>query len=230
MSGENHTILRRKTDGGFSPEVALAYMETFAKRLDESEVLFSDNLRRIESRMDHLVGLIRDVAALQSQYQSQGDSITEIRASIRDQSDRMEAAMGRLHDRMTELTNTFSSTIDDETKKILEHIDANEVKHNKLDARFQKWLNRGIGGWVAMALVVAGLQYFGIRWLENLDAERSAINARIQEVQVRLLELEYRTQRGRRNGGDPWPPTNDSVPQLNAPNGVTPPMPAKPYN
>lgn len=47
-----------------SSDLTLAYVRTMSSRMDRIEVDFVDHIRKIETRLDQIVDLVRDVAAL----------------------------------------------------------------------------------------------------------------------------------------------------------------------
>ena len=103
---------------------------------------------------------------------------------------------GRLIQRLDDLTASLNSSIDTETSKIAERLGDHEKNHKDLDRRFQMWLNRGLGGWLAFALVIGALQFIGIRWLNAVDAERTALVEKVQRLSSRVADLENRVLQG----------------------------------
>ena len=174
-------------------DVTLAYVTTMSSRMDRVEIEFVDQLRKIETRLDQIVDLVRDVAALKQQYTAQSEAIVELRGAVREQSTRVESSIARVHQRLDELTASVSSSIDTETAKIVERIAESEKNHKELDGKFQMWLNRGIGGWAVFILVVGILQFVGIRWLNTMDADRETLVAQVQKLSNRIADLENRS-------------------------------------
>ena len=174
-------------------DVTLAYVKTMSSRMDREEIEFVDQLRKIETRLDQIVDLVRDVAALKQQYTAQSEAIVELRGAVREQSTRVESSIARVHRRLDELTASVSSSIDTETAKIVERIADSEKNHKELDGKFQMWLNRGIGGWAVFVLVVGILQFAGIRWLNTMDADRETLVAQVQKLSNRIADLENRS-------------------------------------
>lgn len=174
-------------------DVTLAYVKTMSSRMDRVEIEFVDQLRKIETRLDQIVDLVRDVAALKQQYTAQSEAIVELRGAVREQSTRVESSIARVHQRLDELTASVSSSIDTETAKIVERIADSEKNHKELDGKFQMWLNRGIGGWAVFVLVVGILQFVGIRWLNTMDADRETLVAQVQKLSNRIADLENRS-------------------------------------
>ena len=174
-------------------DVTFAYVKTMSSRMDRVEIEFVDQLRKIETRLDQIVDLVRDVAALKQQYTAQSEAIVELRGAVREQSTRVESSIARVHRRLDELTASVSSSIDTETAKIVERIADSEKNHKELDGKFQMWLNRGIGGWAVFILVVGILQFVGIRWLNTMDADRETLVAQVQKLSNRIADLENRS-------------------------------------
>lgn len=174
-------------------DVTFAYVKTMSSRMDRVETEFVDHLRKIETRLDQIVDLVRDVAALKQQYTAQSEAIVELRGAVREQSTRVESSIARVHQRLDELTASVSSSIDTETAKIVERIAESEKNHKELDGKFQMWLNRGIGGWTVFVLVVGILQFVGIRWLNTMDADRETLVAQVQKLSNRIADLENRS-------------------------------------
>lgn len=174
-------------------DVTFAYVKTMSSRMDRVETEFVDQLRKIETRLDQIVDLVRDVAALKQQYTAQSEAIVELRGAVREQSTRVESSIARVHQRLDELTASVSSSIDTETAKIVERIADSEKNHKELDGKFQMWLNRGIGGWAVFVLVVGILQFVGIRWLNTMDADRETLIAQVQKLSNRIADLENRS-------------------------------------
>ena len=174
-------------------DVTFAYVKTMSSRMDRVETEFVDHLRKIETRLDQIVDLVRDVAALKQQYTAQSEAIVELRGAVREQSTRVESSIARVHQRLDELTASVSSSIDTETAKIVERIAESEKNHKELDGKFQMWLNRGIGGWTVFVLVVGILQFVGIRWLNTMDSDRETLVAQVQKLSNRIADLENRS-------------------------------------
>lgn len=174
-------------------DVTFAYVKTMSSRMDRVEIEFVDQLRKIETRLDQIVDLVRDVATLKQQYTAQSEAIVELRGAVREQSTRVESSIARVHQRLDELTASVSSSIDTETAKIVERIADSEKNHKELDGKFQMWLNRGIGGWAVFVLVVGILQFVGIRWLNTMDADRETLVAQVQKLSNRIADLENRS-------------------------------------
>ena len=176
-----------------SQEVTLAYVKTMSSRMDRVEIDFVDHIRKIEGRLDQIVDLVRDVAALKQQYAAQNEAIVELRGAVREQSQRVESSIARVHQRLDELTASVSASIDSETTKIVERIADSEKNHKELDSKFQMWLNRGLGGWAAFVLVVGAIQFIGVRWLSAMEADRNALVAQVQKLSNRVADLENRS-------------------------------------
>ena len=75
-----------------SQDVTLAYVKTMSSRMDRVEIDFVDHIRKIEGRLDQIVDLVRDVAALKQQYAAQSEAIVELRGAVREQSQRVESS------------------------------------------------------------------------------------------------------------------------------------------
>lgn len=173
-------------------DLTLAYVRTMSGRMDRIEVDFVDHIRKIETRLDQIVDLVRDVAALKQQYAAQSEALTELRGAVREQSIKMENSITRVHQRLDDLTASMNTSIDTETTKIVERLVDHEKNHKDLDRRFQMWLNRGLGGWMAFVLVIGALQFLGMRWLGTVDAERAALVEKVQKLTSRTSDLENR--------------------------------------
>ena len=176
-----------------SQEVTLAYVETMSSRMDRVEIDFVDHIRKIETRLDQIVDLVRDVAALKQQYAAQNEAIVELRGAVREQSQRVESSIARVHQRLDELTASVGTSIDTETTKIVERIADSEKNHKELNGKFQMWLNRGIGGWAAFTIVFGAIQFIGIRWLSTLESDRATMVAQVQKLTNRVNDLENRS-------------------------------------
>lgn len=176
-----------------SQDVTLAYVKTMSSRMDRVEIDFVDHIRKIEGRLDQIVDLVRDVAALKQQYAAQSEAIVELRGAVREQSQRVESSIARVHQRLDELTASVSASIDSETTKIVERIADSEKNHKELDSKFQMWLNRGLGGWAAFVLVVGAIQFIGVRWLSSMEADRAALVVQVQKLSNRVADLENRS-------------------------------------
>ena len=175
-----------------SSDLTLTYVRTMSGRMDRIEIDFVDHIRKIETRLDQIVDLVRDVAALKQQYAAQSEALAELRGAVREQSIKMENSIIRVHQRLDDLTASMNSSIDTETTKIVERLMDHEKNHKDLDRRFQMWLNRGLGGWMAFVLVIGALQFLGMRWLGTVDAERAALVEKVQKLTSRIFDLENR--------------------------------------
>ena len=175
-----------------SSDLTLTYVRTMSGRMDRIEIDFVDHIRKIETRLDQIVDLVRDVAALKQQYAAQSEALAELRGAVREQSIKMENSIIRVHQRLDDLTASMNGSIDTETTKIVERLMDHEKNHKDLDRRFQMWLNRGLGGWMAFVLVIGALQFLGMRWLGTVDAERAALVEKVQKLTSRISDLENR--------------------------------------
>ena len=175
-----------------SSDLTLTYVRTMSGRMDRIEIDFVDHIRKIETRLDQIVDLVRDVAALKQQYAAQSEALAELRGAVREQSIKMENSIIRVHQRLDDLTASMNSSIYTETTKIVERLMDHEKNHKDLDRRFQMWLNRGLGGWMAFVLVIGALQFLGMRWLGTVDAERAALVEKVQKLTSRIFDLENR--------------------------------------
>lgn len=174
-------------------EVTLAYVRTMSSRMDRVEIDFIDHMRKLETRMDELVELVRDVAALKQQYVTQGEALSELRGAVREQSQRVESSIARVHLRLDEITASVTASIDSETTKIRSRISDQEKAHTDLNQRFQMWLNRGLGSWAAFVVVIGVIQYIGIHWLNTMETERTQLIEKVQKLTTRVTDLENRT-------------------------------------
>ena len=175
-----------------SSDLTLTYVRTMSGRMDRIEIDFVDHIRKIETRLDQIVDLVRDVAALKQQYAAQSEALAELRGAVREQSIKMENSIIRVHQRLDDLTASMNSSIDTETTKIVERLMDHEKNHKDLNRRFQMWLNRGLGGWMAFVLVIGALQFLGMRWLGTVDEERAALVEKVQKLTSRISDLENR--------------------------------------
>lgn len=181
---------QQQSSGEKISDVALAYMRTTSSRLDKTEGEFVEHLQRVEGRLDQLIDFMRDIAVLQQQYTTQGEALGELRVAVREQSIRLENSVRQVHSRLDDLTTTMTVNIDSETSKIVEKLNEYEVKHKILDHKFHTWLNRGLGGLAAVAVVCAVFQFTGVRWLERLETERVYTAERVTKIQNRVTDLE----------------------------------------
>lgn len=178
--------------GSGQADVNAVFLRTMNTRMDRMETEFVDSLRKMDSRLEQVVNLMRDVASLQQQYIAQGETLTELRNSLKDQTVRFESSLTRVHQRLDEVTLTMNTTLDLETTKIVRKLGDYEREQKELSQKFHTWLNRGLGGWAMFTLIIAGLQVAGKTWLDNMDAERVATADKLTKVSSRMAELENR--------------------------------------
>ena len=95
-----------------SSDLTLTYVRTMSGRMDRIEIDFVDHIRKIETRLDQIVDLVRDVAALKQQYAAQSEALAELRGAVREQSIKMENSITRVHQRLDDLTASMNSSID----------------------------------------------------------------------------------------------------------------------
>lgn len=175
-----------------SSDVALVYMKTMSSRMDRAETEFVDHIHKVDLRLDQVTEVVRDVSVLQQQNTAQSESIAELRLANREQTQRLEGTVGRIHVRIDELDSSVTAAMEAETAKVMEKIGEVSRERKDLDKRFQMWLNRGIGGWVVAVIVVGLMQYVGMKWLDNLQQERDAAAERVQKLTNRVIDLENR--------------------------------------
>lgn len=175
-----------------SAELAIAYSKTASDRMDRMEIDFVGHMRKVESKLDQLVDLVRDVAALKQQYAEQSNAVRELRTLIRDQSAMAEDSTAKLSKKVEELVGTLKDSIDAESVNLADRISRSEKNHAILDEKFHKWLNRGIGGWIAFVAVIALLQYTGMKWIDGLERHREAMVENDKKLVSQIEALEAR--------------------------------------
>lgn len=105
-------------------------INTLNSRIEKSESDFIMHLRKVEDRLDQIVDLTKTVAVLQQNSTTQTDNITEMRTHLKENSQRIDASIGRLHNRLDEI-------IAGQRDKLELHTKESEIKLKNIEDKFQ---------------------------------------------------------------------------------------------
>ena len=165
-------------------------LKSVNERLNRVETDFSNNFRKLDSRMEEFLVLGREIALLREQSRTQGNSIEDIRAAMNDHSDKIEQSLTRMQNRVMEITESTRKNISSELSKISLRVSETADKHSKLESKFYTWFNRGLGGWFAILFIAGILQFIGVRWIEDIDIERKNTEDQLKNLVIRVERLE----------------------------------------
>ncbi len=161
-------------------------LNLLSDRIEKTESDFISHLKKVEDRLDQIVDLTKSVAVLGQQASQQSDQIVELRTSQREHFQKFDGSVTRIHTRIEEiqahsrdkielanketeiLVKELKSTTDSSIKEIT------KVAGNT-DRELKQWLNRGIGAWVAFALIVGIVNTTLWRWVDSIERERTQI-------------------------------------------------------
>ena len=93
-------------------------INTLNSRIEKSESDFVTHLQKVEDRLDQIVDLTKTVAVLQQNSSSQGDHITEIRTQFRENSQKLDTSISRIHSRLDEIVSNQRDKLELYAKEI----------------------------------------------------------------------------------------------------------------
>lgn len=169
-------------------------MESLTRRLEKTESDFVGHLQKVEDRLDQLVDLTKTVAVLQQQNAQHNDALGELRAAMRETTDKFQISMTRLHTRIDEIQNHQRDKLELHSKETALAIKTNEISIGNVDKELKTWLNRGVGAWVIFAVVIGAAQTIGFRWLDAVERDKAQMVQTMDIVSKNQALMEQRLQ------------------------------------
>ena len=175
-------------------KITMAYIESIANRFASVEKSLSDDVQRLEDRLGQVVELMTSVSALQSQVHNHQKILTELRQLVKTSLDEINTLVGTTDQKYAAQVAVLgrkvveaASVHDDKYARIEERLDASEHRQ-------RTWLNRGVGAWVVMSVLVGLVEYGGVQWLQDAEEEKVATHAAVAKAVDRISDLEFRLQ------------------------------------
>lgn len=172
----------------------MAYIESIANRFASVEKSLSDDVQRLEDRLGQVVELMTSVSALQSQVHNHQKLLTELRQLVKTNLDEINTLVSTTDQKYATQVTILGRKVTDATgihdekyARIEERLDASEHRQ-------RTWLNRGIGAWVVMSVLVGMVEYGGVRWLQDAEEDKAATHAAVAKAVDRISDLEFRLQ------------------------------------
>ena len=155
-------------------------------KIDSLEARVDSHISKIEQRLDQLVHLMQAVATLQEKESRNADSVIDMKKSVKESMDKFDKSVERIHTRLDK--------IDDDSEKdmgaMFEKNRSLEKSIAIVDEKVAKWMNRGIGIWIGISVLVVVLQTIGGFVLSSFKDEYITTKTQIVEMVKRQNELE----------------------------------------
>ncbi len=176
-----------------------------SERIQKTESDFVSHLKKVEDRLDQIVDLTKTVAVLQSQTTQQGDSIVDMRASQREHFQKVDGSVARIHTRIEDAqthTRDKLELVVKETEMAIKEVSNNSERSIKeisvlasnTDKELKQWLNRGMGAWVLILLVVGSVNTVLWRWVDGIDKDRTQIVQVLEQNKRDHITVDSRLQ------------------------------------
>lgn len=104
-------------------------INTLNSRIERTERDFVGHLQKVEDRLDQIVDLTKTVAALQQTSANQNDQILEIRSQLRENAQKIDNSISRIHTRLDEITSHQRDKLELYAKEIELKLTNVEEKH-----------------------------------------------------------------------------------------------------
>lgn len=155
-------------------------INTISYRIEKTEADFLGHLQKVETKLEQIAELTKTVSLLQQQTNQQSEQLVEVRTQLRDQSQKTESSISKVYSRIDDIANNTRDKIELSAKEAEMQLKLIDNKANNTEKDLKQWLNRGIGAWVILGLVGAGVQTGFYRWIDSIEQRRTAIETTVQ--------------------------------------------------
>ena len=160
------------------------------KRIEKTESDFLGHLQKVEDRLDQIVELTKTVAVLQTQTTQQTDQITEIRAQLRENGQKFETSVSRIHTRLDEITNHGRDRLELHSKDVELSLKSVKEISDRTERDLRQWLNRGLGAWFILVLVFGSVQAMTTRWIDSVDKDKVVIQQTVDKMKTEHIQYD----------------------------------------
>jgi uncharacterized phage infection (PIP) family protein YhgE len=157
-------------------------INTISYRIEKTESDFLGHLQKVETKLEQIAELTRTVALLQQQTNQQTDQISEIRNQLRDQIQKHDHSVSRLHNRLDEMNTNIRDRFDINAKEDAFRVKAVEAKADNTEKELKQWLNRGAGAVAILTLLLGIVQTGFYRWIDNVDKQKTVLETTVQTL------------------------------------------------
>jgi hypothetical protein len=157
-------------------------INTISYRIEKTESDFLGHLQKVETKLEQIAELTRTVALLQQQTNQQTDQISEIRNQLRDQIQKHDLSVSRLHSRLDEMNTNIRDRFDINAKEDAFRVKAVEAKADNTEKELKQWLNRGAGAVAILTLLLGIVQTGFYRWIDNVDKQKTVLETTVQTL------------------------------------------------
>lgn len=187
-NNSNNLISRPRSARGTSVEVTVLTdaINNLNNRIEKTETDFIGHLQKVEERLDQIVDLTKTVAVLQSQASQQTDHIIEVRTQLRENAQKTDNSITRIHTRMDELASHQRDKSELLQKEVDIRIENVKQTVDITDKEFKQWLNRGVGAWAIFIILISIGQAAFYRWVEGIDQEKAAIVKSVSQASIAI--------------------------------------------
>lgn len=182
-----------------------AMSDSFLGRIVKTESDFVEHTRRVENQMAQLIDLTKHMAVMHAKNDGIHEDLSEIKATLRINQEKVETSITRLHKRIDEVSedsrdhsDTTKRHADIQVKVVSDKLEIQvKVVSDKLellDKAYSAFVNRIDGAkrfattlWILFAFIVSTFGFLGKNWIENIDREKQE-----QAVSIKRLEITHR--------------------------------------
>lgn len=158
-------------------------INTLGNRIERTETDFLAHLQKVESKLDQIVDLTKTVAVLQNQTSQQTDQITEVRAQLRESSQKFDNSISRIHTRLDEIVTHQRDKLELNTKEFDIKFESLKAKSDTTDKELKQWLNRGWGAWAILVAVIGIINLSVYKWVDGIERDKTNIVTVLDRLQ-----------------------------------------------
>jgi peptidoglycan hydrolase CwlO-like protein len=156
------------------------------RKIDSIESKLDSYVVKIEQKLDQIVHIMQAVASLQEKESRNADSIRELKTDMKETVEKFNQTVVRIHERLDKLDELF----DQERDHLAGKSALLDGKINQVDEKVSKWMNRGIGIWLAASLFIVILQSVGGLIIRNTMDDFHQLKAQNQTLEKRINETD----------------------------------------
>lgn len=169
------------------------------KKVESIESRLENHVVKIELKLDQIVDIMRQVAALQEKETRNASDIQELKVDLKSSITDFRDAILRVHDRLdrndqhhSDLEQTFNIKVNQAEKTGADICDKVKEKITNTDNKVESWINRGIGAWVVGSFMLIIIQGVGAWIVKETIADFKHSQAQILDLQQTSKAIEIK--------------------------------------
>lgn len=172
------------------------------KKVEGLEMRFENHISKIDTKLDQLFRILESVATIQEREQRNSDDIREVKQIMRDTLDKFDNTIRRIHDSLDKKDfarqeeqkdlNKKILTIESELESMIEVVDSKVII---VDKKVAAWLNRGVGLWTGLSILVLVFQVIGGFFVSSIRDDYKSIKSQVADINRKQIEVEYKIDR-----------------------------------